>query len=610
MIEPTAISPRKRREKGEAPAAPPRFGRRDFRAVSEKWEDAILSGAIDHGHLVVAAVRRQRADLAAPPDGYAWDEAEAEKACALAEELAFPKGPKRGQRFHLEPWEVFFLRCIFGWVDSVTRLPRFHIVQLWVPKGNGKSPLAAAIGIIVLARGRRIGAQVFAAAVAEKQADNVFKPAKEMLRLSPDLLAEWERLGAGLVVEEHAIKGLGDPRIFARVSSEKKSADGSVGDCYIVDELHQHPTPDLFNVLAENASKVDGSRIVIISTGGTNPDPEAVGWTLYNKAKEILEGKSDAPAHFALIFEAERETEPGVAADPWDERTWRQANPNFGISISVRNFRTRAEEARKDPTAQPHFFATRLGWWTRGAKKYMPEARWAAAAIRITDEHFVGRKVFDGLDYAPELDLSAKVQVAADLGPDGQRRYHVRCKGYLPELSPTLRDHDRADGSNMLRTWAEQGWLVLTPGRVLAATYLRPLVVEDARRFGAEVCLDPFGCVELMASLPLEGVEPVRIYQDWKHHSPAMREVHVALEQSRFFHDGSPLMAWCIANVIGRVDRNGNMTPDREGPTKKIDLAVALFNAISRAMLADLTSPPPDTGCGITVVPFEEDDES
>lgn len=603
MIAGEDTSPRKRSRKSVEPAPPARLGRRDYRAIAEEWEDGILSGKIDHGHLVVAAVRRQRSDLEASPDGYAWDEEEAEKACALAEELAFPKGPKRGQRFHLEPWEVFFIRCIFGWVDAVSRLARFHVVQLWIPKGNGKSPLGAAIALIVLARGRKVGAQVFTAAVTEKQANNVFLPAKEMLRLSPKVVE-----AAALVVEEHAIKGLGDARIFQRISSEKKSADGTPGDCYVVDELHQHPDAGLYNVLAENASKVDGSRIVIISTGGTNPDPEAVGWTLYNKAKDVLEGRSEAPAMFALIFEAERETAPGVPADPWDEKTWRQANPNFGISISARNFRTRAEDARKDPTAQPHFFATRLGWWTRSAKKYMSEAVWAAAARPLTDEDFRGKKVFDGLDYAPELDLSAKVQIAADIGPDGQRRYLARCRGYLPELSPTLADHDQPDGTNMLRAWAEQGWLVLTPGRVLAASYLRPLVVKDARELGAEICLDPFGAVELMASLPAEGVEPIKIYQDWKHHSPAMSEVHVALAQGRLLHDGSPLMAWCMGNLVGVVDRHGNMTPDREGPTKKIDLAVALFNGMYRALTADLTPTPPTDGDPIRFIDLEDED--
>jgi phage terminase large subunit-like protein len=883
------------------------------------------------GALVVKAIERQRAEVAEPPEGYAWEAIEADKACALAEELAFPKGPKRGQRFLLEPWEVWFLRCIFGWEDAVTHLPRFHKITAFIPKGNGKalaldtpiptpsgwtamgdiragdrvfdergepcivvgatdvmrgrpcfevefaggerivadaehqwetlarvnrpgsrdrkkvpsvrirttreiadtlafgshgirnhtvrvagalnlpdaelpippyvlgawlgdgdsdcarltyalsdseilghiqaegvttdgrrkhsdstgrsllgsngrgqpgslqsklrvigllgnkhvpapylrasagqrfallrglmdtdgcvsagqgqceftstneglargvleiagslglrptiaesraalygrdcgpkwrvmfhayddtpvfrlerkkarlrkrpisrslqsrraivavrpidsvpvrcievdspshlylagrsfipthnSPLAAAIGCIVIARGRDIGAKVYSAAVTEKQANNVFQPAQEMLRLSPKVME-----AAGLVVGEHAIKGVGDARTFERVSAEKRSADGTVGDCYIVDEVHQHPTRALYDVLANNASKVDGSRIVVISTAGTDPSPTSIGWLLYGEARELLLGKTHAPAHFAVIFEADRDR------DPWEEATWRQANPNFGISISARNFRTTAEAARIDPTAQPHFFATRLGWWSRGANKWMDPARWDAAARSPTEDDFTGRAIYLGIDYAPKLDLSAIVQVAVTVGDDGLRRYVVRSHGYIPEGSPTVHNLT-VDGEPILRQWAADGWMTLTPGDVLDASYLRPQIMAIHQRHpGAEVCLDPFGCIELMASLPAEGITPIEITQTWKHHSPAMTEVQVALSQGRLVHDGSPVMSLCMSNVVARTDRNGNATPDRDNETKKIDLAVGLLNAMYRAMTAEVNA--------------------
>ena len=455
------------------------------------------------------------------------------------------------------------------------------MVQIWLPKGNGKSPLAAAIGIIVLARGRRIGAKVYSAAVTEKQANNVFEPAQEMLRLASDV-----REAAGLVVGEHAIKGIGDARTFERVSAEKRSADGTVGDCYIVDEVHQHSTRALYDVLANNASKIDGSRIVIISTGGTDQSPTAIGWILYSEARAVLEGTVDAPAVFSLIFEADRKRPDGTDADPFDEVTWRQANPNYGVSISARNFKTTAEAARLDPTAQPHFFATRLGWWSRSAAAWMDMKLWNAAAGDVTDEQLAAAsRVLIGIDYAPKLDLSALVLLGVSLLEDGRRSYIARFHGFLPEGSPTLNDHPE------FRRWArgDPDCLTLTPGDVLDASYLRPRIVDDVKKYpGAEACLDPFGCVELMASLPKEGITPVEVRQGWKSHSPPMTEVQVSLSQGRFRHDGSPLAAYCLSNVIALLDRNGNAVPSRAHDGKKIDLAVALLNAMNRAMLVDL----------------------
>lgn len=578
-----ATSTARARNRRGAPAA---AGAREYAEIALAWEDDVLSGRIPMGSLVRKAIERQRRELAAPPAGYAWDEDEANKACALAEELAFPKGPKRGQRFHLEPWEVWFIRCIFGWLDAVTRLPRFHKVTAFIPKGNGKSPLAASIGIIRVARGRTIGAKVFSAAVTEKQASNVFEPAQEMLRLSPRVLE-----AAQLVVTEHAIKGIGDPRTFERVSAEKRSADGTVGDCYIVDEIHQHPKRALYDVLVNNASKVDGSQIIVISTAGTDPSPTAIGWILYVEAKDILLGKLDSPAHFVLIFEADRQRPDGSDASPWDEATWREANPNYGVSVSARNFKTTADAARADPSGQPHFFATRLGWWSRSAEKWMDPVRWSAAAITVKDEQFPGQKLFIGVDYAPSLDLTAIVQVATTELAPSRRQYIVRAHAFLPEKSPTLLLKEFMAHE----AWVKAGWLTLTPGAQLDAGYLRPLLVALVKKYpGAEVCLDPWGCIELMASLPRDGVKPVEVRQWWKFHSPAMTEVQVALDQGRLLHDGGPVMAMCMSNVVALPDRNGNVVPDRKSTSEKIDLAVGLLNAIYRAQIADLApSRPP-----------------
>jgi phage terminase large subunit-like protein len=584
MAEPAMDGRKPARRRAQRPAE------RSYRAIAEGWEDDVLAGRSPFGELVRFAVERQRRDIENPPAGYVWNEAEADKACALAEELAYPKGPKRGKRFILEAWEVWLIRVNFGWVDATSGLPRFHRVSIWLPKGNGKSPLAAAFGLIVIARGRNFGAKVYSAAVTEKQASNVFEPAQEMLRLSPSV-----RDVAQLVVEQHAIKGIGDARTFERVSAEKRSADGTVGDLYIVDEIHQHPNRNLYDVLSNNASKVDGSRLLVISTAGTDQSPEAVGWLLYSEARSLLQGKVDEPAHFALIFEADRD------ADPWDEKTWRQANPNYGVSISERNFRTTAESARQDPTSQPHFFATRLGWWWRSTSSWMDLNRWDAAAIKVTDDHFVGRKVFLGLDYAPELDLTAIMQVALYQGEDGRRRYVVRSHAFLPEQSRTVKDLPD------LGVWARDGFITLTPGRVLDQATLRGPLIELAKKYRAEVCLDKFGVVEIYASLPGFGITPVEIPQTWKSFTPAMQETQVALAQGRLEHDGNPVTRMCIANVVALPDRNGNVTPDRENDGKKIDLAVGMLNAMARASVVPVATNPYQNGGRILFLGEDEE---
>ena len=66
-----------------------------------------------------------------------------------------------------------------------------------------------------------------------------------------------------------------------------------------------------------------------------------------------------------------------------------------------------------------------------------------------------------------------------------------------------------------------------------------------------------------------------------------MKELEAAVADGRFHHDGNPILTWCVSNVLSRETSAGNLTmPDKQRPENKIDAAVALFIAMSRAMLA------------------------
>ena len=52
-------------------------------------------------------------------------------------------------------------------------------------------------------------------------------------------------------------------------------------------------------------------------------------------------------------------------------------------------------------------------------------------------------------------------------------------------------------------------------------------------------------------------------------------------------HDGSPVLEWCVGNVVGRPNRRGNPYPAKQRPEQKIDAAAALMMAVGRAMAED-----------------------
>jgi phage terminase large subunit-like protein len=545
---------------------------RDYAAIAAQFEQDVESGAFLTGALFRAAVARQRRDVESPPAGYVWSDEAADKACAFAEALAFPKGPKRGQRFRLEAWQVWLVRVLFGWADSVTGAARWHKATIFLSKGNGKTPLAAIIALNVMARGKRVGAKAYCAATTQKQAREVFEGCQEMLRLSPEL-----RDAAGLVVGEHSIRGVGDNRVLEPISSESGSAEGKVPDIVVIDEIHVHPNRKLYDNLCSAASKVDGSRVVVISTAGNDMSPEAVGYAVYGVAKDILTGAVEAPAHFALICEADRDR------DPWHPDTWRQANPNLGVSVSLANFRTSADEVRGQPSSQADFFAKRLGWWSQAASAFMDVRRWNELGDPTLSLDDIDRtwQVYDGVDLARTRDLTTAVTVAARTRGDGKREYRVFTRDtYLPAESVTVKRN--AD----FLAWARDGWMTLTPGPTMTFAPLKEAIIGRARRFpGFEVCIDDFMAIEVENELAEAGVTVVSVRQGAKTQSEPMKELEAAVLDGRLTHDANPVAAMCIANLQAAADRNGNIAPDRENEYKKIDIAVGIINALVRARL-------------------------
>ena len=528
--------------------------------------------------MLVAAVRRQVADVArqGPDFPYVFEPAVGAKVCRFLELLPHVEGPLTGKPGLLQPWQVWAVLTAYSWTNRVSGYPRFRRLTLYMPKGQGKTFLGAGLALHTLATGT-LGEKVFSAATTRDQAALSFQTARMMLNHSPDVREHF-----GLVVEQHRIHRPESGAQFKPVSSEANSVEGILPAFILEDEIHAHKTRDLHDNLRSSAAKLPYSRQVVISTAGFDMSPQAIGYEVYTYARDILGGKVTDDSQFALIIEADR------TLDPWEPATWRQANPNLGVSIDPVEVANEANEARQVASKQPSFFTKRLGWWVQSATSWMDLAAWDKCADpSLRRETFDGEPAYIGIDLAQTRDLTAKATVFVSVGVDGQRTYSVFCAAYLPEESVTLRD-----GNDTLRVWARDGLLDLVPGAAMDQRILFASLVEDMKRNpGSEICYDPYAAAQLAIDLEAEGATCVQVRQGWVTQSGPMKELEAAVLSGRLKHDGNPLLRWAIGNVVCRVDRNGNIAPDREGDSRKIDPAVALINALVRAQISDGGSP-------------------
>src|SRR5512142_2199995 len=131
-----------------SPPKPPKY---PHVAAALRYARNVVDGKIPNCEWVVKACQRFLDDLKRAKGDwpYRFDEEKAERPCRFIELLPHVKGKwaRDHERLILQDWQCFIVCNLFGWVHKVTGLRRFRRCHIEVNRKNGKSVLAAAIGL-------------------------------------------------------------------------------------------------------------------------------------------------------------------------------------------------------------------------------------------------------------------------------------------------------------------------------------------------------------------------------------------------------------------------------------------------------------------------------
>lgn len=212
-------------------------------AKANQYAQDVVAGRIPACRQAIQACKRHLRDLERTKTDwpFRFDESKAERACKFIELLKHTKGKwaranrldTDANRIRLELWQCFVVCSLFGWVSKATGKRRFRRASIYVPRKNGKSIFASAVGLYMLTLDDEPGAEVYSGATTQKQAWEVFKPARQMAVKAPDFVeAVGMTVNAASLVLEDGSKF--EPVIGA-------PGDGASPHCAIVDEYHEHP---------------------------------------------------------------------------------------------------------------------------------------------------------------------------------------------------------------------------------------------------------------------------------------------------------------------------------------------------------------------------------
>lgn len=545
-----------------------------------KYARQVAAGKIPACRYVRLACQRHLDDLAASRRRefkYRFDPAKAEKKLKLVELLPHTKGEwafKR-QLVTLEPWQLFGLACTFGWVKKVSGLRRFRISYWEVCRKNGKSVIAAGVGLGMFVADDEFGAEVYSGATTEKQAWEVFRPARLMVKRSPMLME-----AAGIEVNASNMNRPADGSRFEPIIGNP--GDGASPSCAIVDEFHEHDTAALFETMLTGMGARRQPLMFVITTAGANI--EGPCYDLRAQVIAMLEGTVPDDELFGWIFTIDE-------GDDWtDPKVLAKANPNMGVSVHADYLMSQQQRAVKNASFQNTFKTKHLNIWVSARAAYFNMESWKACADpSLLIEDFEGHDCWMSVDLASQTDVCARVNLFRRQ-IDGRTHYYCLApRFYLP--ADTVSNGKERKVVERWQKWVNKGYITETDGAELNFNVVQTDILEDAKRHAVrEIPHDPFNALQMAKNLLAEGLLPVKIPQKTEHLSPAMKELDAAIQGGRFHHDGNPVLSWMMGNVTAKPDANDNVFPRREKAESKIDGAVALIMAVGRAMVGQAST--------------------
>lgn len=548
---------------------------------------AVGAGKIVAGRPVRLACKRHLDDLVhGPARGLVWDLEEANRVIDLIGEMPLPDGSP----FVVQPSQAFIVGSLFGWrlTDGGRRFRTAYIEE---GKGNGKTPLAARIGVVGIVGDGRHAAEVYTAGVTRDQAQYLHNDAKLVCEASADLRALID-IGA------FNLSCPSTNSYMRPVSSEARSLDQKRVHMALIDEIHEHRTGDVVQKMRAGTKGDDSALIFEITNSGY--DRHSICWQHHDYSIKVLSGAIANDSWFAYVASldacgachAEGAWQPRSECkdcDDWtDESVWTKPNPLLGVTITLRYLREQVQEALDMPPKMALVMRLNFCVWTEASVGAVNMERWdlGSAPPRIAP----GDEVFGGLDLSRTTDLTALlIMRQADDG-----FLDVLPFFWCPLDAIALRS--RRDHVPY-QQWVDEGYLTATDGNVVDYEAIRRKIsgyhVQDGVAQHDPECLantyvvreigfDPYNATQLTTQLDGDSVSMVKVYQGFAMLSAPTKDWLTRIAAGKVRHGGHPILRWMASNLVVRQDAQGNLLPDKDKSSERIDGQTAGITGLAR----------------------------
>lgn len=560
---------------------------RDYAAIAQQYARNVIGGAIPACKSIRLQCERFLAELSRQDHEdfpFTFDPKKVTKICAFIECLPHTKGrwARGNQTLILQPWQIWILASAFGWLRKADRLRRYRVLYVVVPRKNGKSVIAAGIGLYMFCLDGEHGAEVYSGATSEKQAWEVFTPARLMVKRTQAL-----RDSFGIELTAKNIIRPADGSKFETIIGEP--GDGQSPSCSIHDEYHEHDDDAQVETMRSGMGAREQPMQVIITTAGDNLAGPC--YASIREERDRLAGVGCEGGVFPLdheTFFAEYTIDDG---DDWkSEAALRKANPNMGISVLEHFLLGEQREAVRTPRKAGAFKTKHLNLWVSARSAYFDIEAWrrcqrdwipARGDEVIALERLRGRRAIAGLDLASKIDIAALELLILPEGAKPTPDDPIIRTGWYFLPAKTVEDKPT------YAAWHAKELLSVNPGEIIDYDEILIKLEEISRRLQLEqVPYDPHQANFFVTTAMKAGMPMLEYRQIVLNMSEAMKQLDALTRSGAVAHGGCPVMEWQMNNVVAKPDKKDNVYPDKPSADAKIDSPVAAIMALGASMSA------------------------
>lgn len=507
-----------------------------------------------------------------------WDEEEAYKIVKWFGLLKHSKGVLAGRFITLTPAQKFGLCQIYGWRRKSNKLRRFNKSYQQKGRKNAKSQEQAGVILYEMAYGSVKNHEInecYCAGTKKEQSQVIFTECQNLLRGSP-LATKFKCTQKAIV---HTKTG---SYLKALSKEDRKTGDGSNPACLVIDEYHQHPTTEFYDLGLGSGTKEP--LLMIITTAGMDLNVPCYQQEYQYAAGLLDPDKPDIEndEYFADIFEAE----PGMElTDETFELLAKMANPiRAYFDEGMKKLHDDYIIAKAVPEKMIAFLTKALNVWVQAKENgYMDMAKWNKCKVHSLPIDIRNHAVYVGFDMSAKIDLTSVAFIIPYKDGDTVK-YILFSHSFIPNRDK-LRERIMVD-KMPYDAWERNEWLTVTNTEIVDQNAVMAYVKGFCTSQGLVIetlCFDPANASKLMLELSDEGYDVQEVYQSHKSLNESTAGFREQVYCGNVVFLNNPLLNYAMGNAVIRTN-NGLIKIDKDATKRRIDPVDATLCAFKLAM--------------------------